>query len=495
MKDKGQSAIRAHRLPADRPNQGAVRRKQSVVSAGGRITRALWRPVDVASLAFFRIAFGSIMVWEVYRYFAMGRIRRYYLEPQFFFSYFGFDWVKPWPGDGMYFHFAALGLLGIFVAFGLFYRVSAVLFFMGFTYVFLLDQSLYLNHFYLVCLVSLLMIFIPAHRAFSLDARWRIARPSDVAPAWTLWLLRAQIGLVYFFGGIAKLNGDWLRGEPIRDWLAARGSLPVLGPLLGQDWAVWLFAYGGLLFDLLIVPALLWKKTRIAAFVVAVGFHLTNALVFNIGIFPWFMIAATTVFFHPDWPRRWLGQGRAGCPQPVASIINARSHPRRGEDTAPYPRTVATLLVLYLGFQLLVPLRHWFYPGEVSWTEEGHRFSWRMKLRDKFAEAQFYVTDAASGQTEQIDPRQSLNLHQYSEMVTRPDMILQFAHHLAAKARGQGIERVEVRAFVRASVNGRASQLLIDPSVNLAEVPRTLRSANWIRRLDEPLRRASTPDR
>jgi vitamin K-dependent gamma-carboxylase len=433
--------------------------------------------VDIAWLVFFRIAFGSIMLWEVLRYFAGGRIRRYYIEPTIFFSYFGFDWVKPWPGNGMYVHFMVMGVLAALVTVGLFYRVAALLFFAAFTYVLLLDQSLYLNHFYLICLISFLLVFVPANRAGSLDARWGITRASQITPAWTLYLLRAQIGAVYFFGGIAKLNGDWLRGEPIRDWLAARSAMPVLGALFAQDWTAWLFAYGGLLLDLLVVPALLWKRTRAFAFAVAVIFHLTNAFVFNIGIFPWFMIAATTIFFSPEWPRR-LFRTRSGR----VSSIQIKVSPGA-------KRMGAALLGLYLSVQLLVPLRHFLYAGDASWTEEGHRFSWRMKLRAKAADAQFFVTDTATGQTQTVNPTAHLKPHQLDEMMARPDMLLQFAHHLAKEARARGAERVEVRAFVRASLNGRAPQLLIDPSVDLAAIPRTLRSANWIRPLQEPLRR------
>lgn len=439
--------------------------------------RSLWKPVDIDWLIFFRIAFGAIMLWEVLRYFSMGRIERYYIQPTFFFSYYGFDWIKPWPGQGMYIHFAVMGLLAIAITVGFFYRLSAALYFVAFTWVFLIDQSLYLNHFYLVCLVSFLMVFLPANRAVSLDSQLGIAKPSSTVPAWTLWMLRAQIGLVYFYGGIAKLNGDWLRGEPIRDWLLRRSSLPVIGPLLEQDWMVWVFAYGGTLFDLLIVPALLWRRTRVPAFLLAVLFHLTNATVFRIGIFPWMMIAATTIFFAPDWPRRLFRRPSIADATPLRVPSNTMA------------QVTATLLGLYLAFQLLTPFRHWLYPGNVSWTEEGHRFSWRMKLRDKSADVQFLVTDPASGQTQNVRPDSLLMPHQFAEMSTRPDMLLQFAHHLAVLERKKGREQVEVRAFVRASLNGRSPQLLIDPTVNLAAVERSLRSSAWIHRLNEPLRR------
>ncbi len=195
----------------------------------------LFAPVDIASLVFFRIAFGTIMAVEVLRYFYHGWIRRYYIDPTYHFSYYGFEWVQPWPGIGMYLHFIALGALAICIAYGFWYRVSTVLFFLGFTYVFLLDQANYLNHFYLIVLISFLMIFIPAHRSFSVDALERPQLRSETAPAWALWVLMAQMAIVYFYGGLAKLNDDWLRGEPIRTWLASRMDFPVIGPLFAEE--------------------------------------------------------------------------------------------------------------------------------------------------------------------------------------------------------------------------------------------------------------------
>jgi hypothetical protein len=131
----------------------------------------MFSPIDVASLVFFRVAFGALMLWEVGRYLGHGWIRRYFIEPEFHFTYLGFGWVRPWPDDWMFVHFWALGALAASIALGLLYRVSATLFFLGFTYVFLLEEARYLNHFYLISLVSLILIFVPAHRSASLDAR------------------------------------------------------------------------------------------------------------------------------------------------------------------------------------------------------------------------------------------------------------------------------------------------------------------------------------
>ena len=467
----------------------------------------LFRPVDNSFLIFFRIVFGAIMLWEVCRYLTRDWISRYYIEPIVFFSYYGFSWVKPWPGRGMYVHFYVLGALATCILVGFFYRIAATLFFFGFAYVFLLDQTRYLNHFYLIVLISLIMIVVPANRALSVDALLRPKIRSKTAPTWALWLLRAQIGIAYVFGGIAKLNGDWLHGEPMRSWLKPYAVLPLFGPLFGKEWVVYSFVIGGLALDLFVVPLLLWRRTRPYAFVGAVVFNLINSVIFQIGIFPWFMLGATLLFFPPDTVRRivrWIIRAfkTPECP-PDDSVIGSPAPQKNETETLPNPTQLSTIrecgpltrwqkvfaavLLVYLALQLLLPLRHFAYPGNVSWTEEGHNFSWHMKLRTKRAEAVFIVTHPASGQTWRVDPRTHLEARQFSKMTTHPDMALQYSHFLAEQKRREGFENVEVRAYIMASLNGRKPQLLIDPTVDLANERASLLPAKWILPLTEPL--------
>jgi vitamin K-dependent gamma-carboxylase len=443
----------------------------------GSLFGRLFAPVDVASLVFFRVAFGAIMLWEVYRHLAFGWVRFYYIEPEFKFTYYGFGWVQLWFGEWLYLHFLALGLLAFFIAVGFMYRLSMALFFVGFTYVFLLDQTLYLNHFYLVCLVSFLMIFIPAHRALSVDAWLRPRLRSEKVPAWALALLVAQIGIVYFYGGLAKLNGDWLRGEPMRLWLFERQDLPLAGRFFTEEWAVYFFSYGGLLLDLLVVPFLLWRRTRLAAFGFVLFFHLTNWQLFDIGIFPWFMIAATLLFFSPSWPRA-LGRLRLAELPSLGAWRRVLNGPRNG---------AAATGGLRPG-QYAIPLRHFLYPGNVSWTEEGHNFSWHMKLRDKDAVVRFVAVDPASGERWRIDAQGEYGLteDQVFEMAAEPDMILQFAHHVSEDLERRGFGDVEVRAVGEASLNGRDYQPLVDPAADLSEKPRNMAPADWILPLEEP---------
>ena len=435
------------------------------------------------------------MLWEVYRYFTNGWIGRYFVEPVINFTYYGFSWVKPWPGRGMYIHFIVLGLAAACVMIGLLYRFAAPLFFLAFTYSFLLDQTRYLNHLYLVCLISFLMCFLPAERAFSVDALLRRKIRSDVVPAWTLWLLRAQVGIPYFFGGIAKLNADWIHGgEPMRTWLRPLTSASGGSPTFTSDWVVYGFVIGGLMLDLLVVPLLLWRPTRPFAFVAAVLFNLINAVIFDIGIFPWLMLGSLLIFFPPDLMRRFAraftspGEEFADGERSQASVKpKTVADPNSCQTLSASQKLVAGLLAAYLAVQVSLPLRHYLYPGNVSWTEEGHNFAWHMKLRTKVGEAVFTVTHPPSGQTWIINPEDYLRSHQVMKVTTKPELILQFSHYLAEEKRRAGYDDVEVRARAMVSLNGRQPQLLIDPNVDLTKEQVSLLPARWIVPLTTPL--------
>jgi HTTM domain/Vitamin K-dependent gamma-carboxylase, lumenal domain len=459
-----------------------------------RIYAALFVPVDISFLVYFRILFSGILLWEVYRYFTHGWINRYYVEPVITFTYYGFSWVKPWPGRGMYIHFLVLGLAAACVMVGFLYRFAAPVVFLAFTYWFLLDQTRYLNHFYLVSLICFLLCFLPADRAFSVDAWLRPRIRSDVVPAWTLWLLRVQVGIPFFYGGIAKINSDWIQGgEPMRIWLRPLTRLPALGHLFASDWVVYSFVFGGLMLDLLVVPLLLWRRTRPFAFAAAVVFNLINFLIFDIGIFPWLMLGALLIFFPPDLLRR--GVRAFTSPETVDEFEPAKLsdtsktiiEKTSGPSLTISQKLVAGVLSAYLVVQLLLPVRHYLYPGNVSWTEEGHNFSWHMKLRAKVGEAIFTVTHPRSGQSWTIKPQDHLESHQVMKMITKPELLLHFSHYLEELKRREGYDDVEVRARVMVSLNGRQPQLLIDPNIDLTKETIGLLPTRWIVPLTTPL--------
>lgn len=271
-----------------------------------QIKKSLFDQVDIASIAFYRIAFGAIMFYEVFRYYQAGWVWTSFASLKFHFSFPGFRWVQPLSENGFVILFFFLGVLAFMITIGFLYRLASLCFFLCFSYIFLVEQSNYLNHFYLICLLSFLNIFIPAHRNYSVDAALRPQMKSESIPSWSLWLLRFQLGVVYSYGAIAKMYPDWLAGRPLNMWLYDKTDFPIIGPFFREEWMILLMSRGGLLLDLLIVPFLLYRPTRIYAFLVGVSFHLMNHELWNIGIFPWFMIAATTLFFEPDWCKKIL---------------------------------------------------------------------------------------------------------------------------------------------------------------------------------------------
>jgi vitamin K-dependent gamma-carboxylase len=464
-----------------------------------RLKSVLFKPVDGSFLVVFRIGFGIIMLSEVIRYWMHDWIHQLYIAPAFYFKYYGFEWVHPWTGDGMYYHFAVMGALAFFITIGFLYRICTVLFCIAFSYVFLLDQTHYLNHFYLVILVNLLLIMLPAHRSFSVDAKLRPAIRDHRVPAWSLWILRAQFEVLYIYAGIVKINSDWLNLEPLHMWLSARVDMPVIGYLYTQDWAIAVAAYGIIVLHVVGAPLLLWRKTRLAIFIIYACFHTLNHFTFNIGIFPWFTLFGTLVFFDPDWPKQlWRRLHRLATGPGFAATKDNNAIPNR-ENTLYYSNrpwlqfTVMGFVTAWVLFQVLIPLRHFFYPGNVSWNEQGHRFAWQMKLRDKEGFADFTIRDPKSGQNWYVRPEDYLTPRQTRKMATQPDMILQFAYYLEElwTQHYHHIDDVEVSVDNYVSLNGRAPAPMVNPSLDLTRIKRDLVPADWILPLHEPLKRLS----
>jgi hypothetical protein len=436
----------------------------------------LQRPVDIASLAAFRVVFGALLLCAALRYFAHGWIAEYFLIPRHFFKYWGLTWVQPWPGVGMYLHFGLMALCALGVLLGYRYRLCIVGYGLLFVYAHLIDKTNYLNHYYLVACVCGLMACMPLAGAWSLDARRDPRRARASVPSWMLWALRAQFGLVYLFGGIAKLNGDWLwRAQPLSLWLARSSDLPLLGPWLARPSTAFVMSWGGALFDLSVVVLLSWRRTRPFAFTALLGFHLLTARLFAIGLFPYFMIAGASLFFSPDWPRKLLARmGRASR----ADLPSPGEVSRGG---------VATwLLAAYFAVQLLVPLRHWLYPGEPCWSEQGFRYSWNVMLMEKNGSVDFRVREPRSGRQFLVSPRDYFTAYQTAMMSGQPDMVLEAAHVIAADFRARGVVEPAVYADAFASLNGRPMQRLLDPRVDLAREADGLSNKPWILPMTAP---------
>ena len=435
----------------------------------GRLTEALNRPVDAASVAAYRIAFGAMLLASTIRFFLHGWVREFYGVPTHFFSYWGFAWVRPLPLFGMYVLYGVIAFSAACLMLGVASRAAAAVGALCFGYAHFCDKANYLNHYYLITLLLVLLALMPVDREFSVRVFRRPSERRGQVRAWVLYLLRFQIGVVYVFGGIGKLNADWLlHGEPLRIWLSANAELPILGRILNEPWAALLFSWCGALFDLSIVPLLLIRGTRAPAYALVLVFHVLTALLFRIGMFPWIMIVNATIFFAPDWPRRTL-----------ARVLPREQAPPVGVAGAVIEIKASLLALLYLVTQVVLPMRSALYPGNTLWSEEGFRFSWRVMLIEKAGSLEFEVVDGA-GRRYSVSPRQYLTPFQARMASTQPDMILQLAHWIARDYSQRSSGPVRVHADSEVSFNGRLRRRMIDPTQDLAIARDGLAAKPWI---------------
>lgn len=423
----------------------------------------LFHPVDATPLVAFRIAFGVLMGIEALASY-LWKVDQRYAGDLFHFTYPGFGWVGALPGYGMHALVVFMGLCAFCFGIGYRYRLAAIGFFVSYTWLFLVERTAFNNHYYLICLLAFLFILVDANAEAAVDNYRRPKTEKRWVPFWHVGIFRAQIVVVYFFGGVAKLNMDWLRLHPIDHWLGGRFQDHFVANFIDPHHLAILFAYGGMVFDLSIGFLLLWGRTRVFAVALVLGFHLTNAFVFSIGVFPWLGLGTLFLFVDAKYPRKLmhkLGYVDA-CPGDPPSVVPPKLR----------ARAVMAFCLVYVGFQVIFPLRHLIYPGYASWTEEGHPFAWHMKLRDKEGAIRFFVEDEATGRREVIgwdEMREELTHKQAWHVGTLPGIGVLYANHLRERFLEEGMKDPKVYADSWASVNGRPFQRLLDPEMDLGQ--------------------------
>ncbi|GAB3497478.1 HTTM domain-containing protein [Spirosoma knui] len=440
------------------------------------------KTTSAAPLVIFRFAFGIMLFGSIIRFWSKGWIDELYIQPRFFFSFYGFEFVKPL-GPHTYGLFAVCGVSALFVALGLFYRLSAVSLFLSFTYIELIDKTTYLNHYYFTSLVCLLLIFLPAHAYFSIDAYRHRTLLSDQIPAWCTDSIKLLVTLLYVFAGLAKLNSDWLlEALPLRIWLPARNDMSLIGPLFNYPWVHYVFSWFGCLYDLSI-PFLLWNsQTRPWAYIAVVVFHGLTAVLFPIGMFPYIMIVTALIFFSPGFHKALIRRIGRWLSVPVAFL-----NPHRTYRYQPLvQKGVLSGLLAFFVIQLLLPFRYRLYPGELFWTEQGYRFSWRVMLMEKAGYAQFTVRDD-TGKQVIVNNTEFLTPLQEKMMSTQPDMLLQYAHLLRDQFAARGFRNPQVYVDSYVALNGRLGKPLIDPTVNLANEHDSFAPKSWITSFDDEI--------
>jgi hypothetical protein len=436
-----------------------------------RFIQKLYQPTDNSPLVAFRVIFGFLLFYHCLVFICNGDVYRNFIEPPFTFTYIGFEFLQPLPGDGMYYYFGVMALLGLLIMLGAWYRLSMA----GFTFlwavVYLMQKSNYNNHYYLMLLLCLLMCFMPAHRYCSIDVKRKPEIKTNSCPAHVSFLIKAQMAIIYFYAAISKLNADWLSGKFIALQFARLTTKRMAGPVYANEYFQLFIVYGGFLFDLLIIPLLLWQKTRSYAFILFCGFHLFNGYSFKIGIFPYLSIALALFFLNPEKLRRLFFKYKSTVNFPVLQPL----------QISRLKKIYAYGIFFYLLIQLVLPMRAAFYPGNVFWTEEGYRMSWKMMLRTKTGKIHYKIVDTASGKSWQHNPALKFSASHVSWLAICPDIAWQYAQRLKKEFTGSGYPNVAIYACDSVSLNKAPPQLLIDTAVNLAAVDwQVFRHSDWI---------------
>lgn len=443
--------------------------------------KRLMSPVSIAPLVTFRIIFGFLMLFSTIRFVFLGWIEDHYIQPMFHFKYWGFEWLPVFSGEILYLIHFLMILAAIGVILGAFYRISAILLFLTFTYTELIDLTYYLNHYYFVSIVCLLMIFLPANRYFSIDVIRKPFIETATIARWPIAVIKFQLAIVYTFAGLAKINHDWLfNALPLKIWLPANDAWPLVGFIFKWKALPYIFSWAGMLYDCAIVLFLSWRPTRIWAYMSVVFFHVITGLMFQIGVFPLVMMGATLIFFPENLHQRFIEKLKSLFSKNVKqSELKSQVNEKNERIFAP-GKILMFLLIAHFAFQLIFPWRYLLYPGNLFWTEEGYRYSWRVMLMEKAGTATFYVKDGNEGREGVVVNSDFLNAHQEKQMAMQPDMILQFAHMLEKYYQQNGMNDPVIRAEVYVTLNARPSQLLINPQVDLTQIKDTFKPKNWI---------------
>ncbi len=433
--------------------------------------RFFYQPLHIAPLVVFRILFGLAMFISTARFLLLGWVEDQYLKPLFHFSYYGFEWVKILPPFGMYGLYFLMLISSLGIMLGLFYRLSAIVYFLAFTYIELIDKTYYLNHYYFVSLVAFLLCFVPANGMYSVDAKRKPTIHQEFLPAWCIYIFKFQLGCVYFFAGIFKINSEWLlNAMPLRLWLPAHDDMPIFGFLLKELWVAYVFSWVGMLYDICIPFLLLYRKTRLPAYFILIFFHSITGYFFQIGVFPLVMSMCTLIFFDSN-------KYFVGSKNQETQSLNIQNSTL---NYSPNSSFKIFLISTYIIIQLTLPFRYLLYPGNLFWTEEGYRFSWRVMLVEKAGYANFRIRDNTTGNEFDVINRQFLNTHQEKQMAFQPDMILQFAHFLGHYYQQQGFKNISVFCDSYVTMNGAASKPIINSEVDLLKEKENFSPKTWI---------------
>jgi hypothetical protein len=431
-------------------------------------------PIDNSQLIVFRIVFGLVVAADAFGGMATGWTYDAFIEPDFTFNFIGFEFLQIFVGKPMYILYTLFGICGLMITFGAYYRASAFGAGILWSMIYFAQKTNYNNHYYLLMLLCWVMAFMPANQYFAYDAKRKPETKSLTAPRWTILFFVVQLLIVYTYASIAKVYPGWTKGEPFEIWFRMKVDFPVIGGLLQSSDLHVALAYGGILFDLLVIPMLLWKPTRWLGVAASVGFHLFNSVVFQVGTFPYLMLGSLVLFFPPDQVRKWFFKSKPSVENQTFAIEKTQKN-----------KIILFVITVYFIIQILLPVRHFAFKGKVMWNEEGHRYAWRMMLRAKSGEVTFRVVNNETQEVFKVIPTEYVTIKQSWAIAIHPDMLWQFVQVLKEEYGKKGMTNISIYANSKIKINKGDYHTFIDPQYNLAKAKwHPFKHSEWI--LDEP---------
>lgn len=414
----------------------------------------LFSPLPIDKLAIWRILFGLLICCEAWGSIAVGWIDRVFVSPQFHFHFIGFEFLPVLPGKWQYIPYLLMGVFALSMALGFKYLLSTGLLFIFWWNTYLTHKIGYNNHHYLYGILLGLFLLVPADKKYSFSKQ-----KLSHAFRWHYLVFLVLLFLAFSYAAVAKIYPDWLNGHPIGSWLDNKEGFPAF--FSNPNFHL-LVAWGGIAFDGLVIPLLLYNKTRWIGVTASFVFHLFNSIVFEIGTFPYVMLAALLLFTEQNWIER----------MPFYKKSPAYKLPQVNG----FQKSVTIFFFnMFVLVQFLIPLRHYAFTDNVFWTEEGHRLSWRMMLRYKVGHGYFLITKS-DGKVIQHWPQKYLSQDQYNRVCTKPDMLYTYVQYIKKL-----YPKAKIYGHIQASINGRPLKKFVDPRVDLANIKwKPFAHANWL---------------
>ena len=271
-------------------------------------------------------------------------------------------------------------------------------------------------------------------------------------------MFKLLVFIVYFYGGLAKLNWDWLNGYPLKYWLTGREDLgPFIQSILEKDFTIYFFSYYGLFFDLVVGFFLFHKKFKYLALVLMIPFHIFNHFLWPIGVFPWLSIFMSILFFEKE----------------ITQLIKVKEI-GEFELSDRLKKVVVIVFVCFFSFQFLFPFRQYLYSGKTNWHGYGELFSWRMMLTDKQGAVRLRVCDQNNQPLGELSLESYINERQLFKLVYLPKNFVPFCQFIESEIksdeRNSGLGDIKIYVDAFKTINNRPFQRVIDPNVDLTAV-------------------------